>query len=265
MNPGAVLLLDKPVGLTSFDVVRQIKKIYPGEKVGHAGSLDPFATGLLLVLIGTATKFSDWLMSSDKSYLATVKLGSETDTLDWTGKIRLEAPVPEISIETVEASLNSFLGGWEQTPPMFSAKKKNGVKLYELARQNITIPREKVLVRIESLNCVDWNQTQLIFQVRCSKGTYVRVLGQEIAQKLGTVGHLTALRRLQSGSFRVEEALSLEAIQNAPEEARQQGYRRFMQVYAEQGSQKGRDQKVEIPQLPRGVINDNPTSQNRMY
>lgn len=265
MTPGALLLVDKPVGLTSFDVVRQIKKIYPGEKVGHAGTLDPFATGLLLILIGAATKFSDCLMDTEKSYLATVKLGTETDTLDWTGKKILEAPVPEISSESIEACLNSFLGIWEQTPPMFSAKKKNGVKLYELARQNITIPRGKVPVRIESLDCVDWAQSHLVFQVRCSKGTYVRVLGQEIARKLGTVGHLTALRRLQSGSFRVEEALSLEAIQSAPEEARQQGYRRFMGFYVENAPQKGKDQKGEIPQLPRGVNNDSSTGQNRMY
>lgn len=227
----AVFILDKPAGPTSFDMVRQIKKVYPKEKVGHAGTLDPFATGVLIILLGRATKFSDKLLNSDKTYRATLRLGVETDALDLTGKLVKEADIPSLSASDVEICLKSLEGTWEQTPPMFSAKKVQGVRLYELARKEITIPREKKPVQLYSLKLVEFTPPDITFEVHCSKGTYIRSLGKEIAEKLGTVGHLTALRRLSCGPFLVEKSLTLEQIYADPKGVRALGYENFAQLF----------------------------------
>lgn len=230
MDKPAVFILNKPVGPTSFDLVRQLKKIYPKEKIGHAGSLDPFATGVLILLLGRATKLSDSLLNSDKKYLATLKLGVETDSLDRTGNPTQTAPVPELSVSQVEKCLKSFEGTWEQMPPMYSAKKVKGVRLYELARKNQEIPRERIPVELHELNLVGLESDEIQFEVECSKGTYIRSLGQEIGQRLGTVGHLSALTRLRSGDFDLDESITLDQLQKDPENFRSEGYQRFLRV-----------------------------------
>ena len=230
----AVCVLDKPIGPTSFDLVRDLKKIYPKEKIGHGGSLDPFASGALIILMGRATKFSQALLGADKVYEATLRLGVETDSLDCTGSPVKEVPVPALSQTQVEACLSSLEGEWLQTPPMFSAKKVQGVRLYELARQQITIPREKVAVQLFKLELLSLNLPDLVFRVHCSKGTYVRSLGQEIAQKLGTVGYLTQLRRTRCGPFSLDKAWTVQDIQKAPEQARKEGYANFNQLVTKQ-------------------------------
>jgi tRNA pseudouridine55 synthase len=226
----AVLIVDKPVGPTSFDVVRNLKKIFPKDKIGHAGSLDPFATGVLVLLLGKATKISNSLINSDKTYRATLTLGTETDSLDLTGNPIKTAAVPPLTEEQVASCLKSFEGEWSQLPPMFSAKKVQGVRLYELARMNVTIPRERVSVQLYRLDLIQWEPSQVVFEVHCSKGTYIRSLGKEIAEKLGTVGHLTALRRLSCGPFQIDGSATLEQIRAEPEEFRRRGYQNFTRL-----------------------------------
>jgi len=259
----AVLIVDKPAGPTSFDVVRELKRLFPKEKVGHAGTLDPFATGVLVLLLGKATKLSDSLINSDKVYRATLALGSETDSFDLTGNLVKTASVPKLSRDEVTSCLKSFEGQWEQLPPMFSAKKVKGVRLYDLARRNISIPRERVPVQLYRLELVHLEPTQLVFEVHCSKGTYIRSLGKEIAEKLGTVGHLTALRRLASGPFSIEEGSSLEEIKADPAGLRRRGYQNFMRFLQTGGVRveipKAKD---EYPQLPMRINNGNSLGHN---
>lgn len=260
----AVLVVDKPVGPTSFDVVRELKRLYRGEKIGHAGSLDPFATGILLLLLGKATKLSNTLITSDKVYRATLALGTETDSLDLTGNPIKTAPVPELAEEQVISCLKSFEGQWSQLPPMFSAKKVQGVRLYELARMNVTIPRERSPVQLYRLDLVSLGPSQLVFDVHCSKGTYVRSLGKEIAEKLGTVGHLTALRRLNCGPFSLNDSSSLEEIKADPMTFRRlghQNYIRLLRTGAVEAPAMG-FLGNEYPQLPRGINNGNSLGHN---
>ena len=226
----AVLIVDKPVGPTSFDIVRDLKKIFPKEKIGHAGSLDPFATGVLILLLGKATKISNSLINSDKTYRATLTLGTETDSLDLTGNSIKTAPIPKLTKEDVVACLKSFEGEWSQLPPMFSAKKVQGVRLYELARMNVSIPRDRVSVQLYRLDLIELGPSQIVFEVHCSKGTYIRSLGKEIAEKLGTVGHLTALRRLSCGPFLIEGSATVEQIQADPEGFRRRGHENFTRL-----------------------------------
>lgn len=267
----ALFIVDKPVGPSSFDIVREIKKIYPREKVGHAGSLDPFATGVLVILLGRATKLSNALLNADKIYRATLELGKETDSLDLTGKQVSEALVPDLTISEVESCLKSFEGEWNQLPPMFSAKKIKGVRLYELARQNMSVPRERVAVQLYSLRLVSFVGKELVFEVHCSKGTYIRSLGQEIAQRLGTVGHLTGLRRLSCGPFEIQASLTVEELRKDPVTRRNEGYEHFIKLLRSEGLVRGRDslgpqQKgfsgYEDPQLPRRFNNGNSLSHN---
>lgn len=231
MSNEAVLIVDKPAGPTSFDIVRDLKKIFRGEKVGHAGSLDPFATGVLVLLLGRATKLSNTLINSDKIYRATLTLGIETDSFDLTGETVKTAPVPTLTEAEVTTCLKSFEGEWSQLPPMFSAKKVQGVRLYELARMNVTIPRERVPVQLYRLDLIKLEPGQVVFEVHCSKGTYIRSLGKEIAEKLGTVGHLSALRRLSCGPFSLEGSLTVDQIQADPEGFRRLGYQNFTNLF----------------------------------
>jgi len=226
----AVLIVDKPVGPTSFDIVRDLKKIFPREKIGHAGSLDPFATGVLVLLLGKATKISNSLINSDKTYRATLSLGTETDSLDLTGNPVKTASVPPLAEEQVVSCLKSFEGEWSQLPPMFSAKKVQGVRLYELARMNVSIPRERVSVQLYRLDLIKLEPKEVVFEVHCSKGTYIRSLGKEIAEKLGTVGHLTALRRLSCGPFHIEGSATVQQIQTDPEGFRRLGHQNFTRL-----------------------------------
>lgn len=203
----------KPVGWTSFDVVKKIRGITKEKKVGHAGTLDPFAGGVLIIGTNSDTKKLGKISGTIKSYRAVLQLGEETDTLDLDGKVITVKPVPTLDKNLVESVLNNFIGKYKQIPPMYSAKKINGVRLYKLARKNITIDRKPVEVNIIDLTLNDIHDKQIDFSVTCSKGTYIRVLGQEIAKKLGTEGHLTQLQRIAVGDFVVQDSIPLKEFE----------------------------------------------------
>ena len=203
----------KPVGWTSFDVVKKIRGITKEKKVGHAGTLDPFAGGVLIIGTNSDTKELGKISGTIKSYRAVLQLGEETDTLDLDGKVITVKPVPTLDMNLVESVLNNFIGKYKQIPPMYSAKKINGVRLYKLARKNITIDRAPVEVNIIDLTLNDIQDKQIDFSVTCSKGTYIRVLGQEIAKKLGTEGHLTKLQRIAVGDFVVQDSIPLKEFE----------------------------------------------------
>ena len=203
----------KPVGWTSFDVVKKIRGITKEKKVGHGGTLDPFAGGVLIIGTNSDTKKLGKISGTIKSYRAVLQLGEETDTLDLDGKVITVKPVPTLDKNLVESVLNHFIGKYKQIPPMYSAKKVNGVRLYKLARKNKTINREPVEVNIIDLTLNDIQDKQIDFSVTCSKGTYIRVLGQEIAKKLGTEGHLTQLQRIAVGDFVVQDSIPLKEFE----------------------------------------------------
>lgn len=204
-----MIIIDKPVGCTSFDMVYKIRKEYNEKKAGHIGTLDPLASGVLPILLGEATKLSDYLMLHDKEYIATLKLGQATETGDAEGKIIEKKIVPKISKEELEKILqDNFIGEQMQTPPMYSAIKVNGKKLYEFARQGKTIkvqPRKISISEIEIIN-FDNKNAEITYRVVCSKGTYIRVLCEDIAKKIGTCGYMKALRRTRVGDLKVEDA-----------------------------------------------------------
>lgn len=216
-----VLIIDKPMGVTSFDVIRDIRKEYGTKKVGHTGTLDPMATGVLPILIGDATKLSDYLMDHDKEYIAVLKLGEKRDTGDSEGNIIETSKIPNLTTQEIESTLKAFIGKISQIPPMYSAIKVNGKKLYELAREGKEIERKPRSVEIYSIELleVEKNTENIIdkikFKVNCSKGTYIRTLCEDIAEKLGTVGYMKELRRTRVGKFTLEDinkCVSLEEI-----------------------------------------------------
>lgn len=204
-----ILIVDKPLGKTSFDCVRDVRKQYNTKKVGHIGTLDPMATGVLAILIGQATKLSDYLMEHDKEYIATLKLGKSTNTGDSEGEIIEEKEVNKNVLDEIiiTEALNSFLGETYQIPPMYSALKVNGKKLYEVARSGQEIERKArkiVITSIELLN-IDKENKEIQFKVSCSKGTYIRTLCEDIAKKLNTCGYMKSLRRTRVGNFYIED------------------------------------------------------------
>jgi tRNA pseudouridine55 synthase len=220
-DPIGVLLVDKPQGMTSHDIVARMRRVFRIKKIGHAGTLDPMATGLLLILVGKATKVSQYLMSMDKEYTATVKLGVETDSQDADGEIVATKPVPELTQADVEKEMATFMGDQYQTPPMYSAKKVNGQKLYKLARQGKTVEREPRVINVSRYDVLDFNLPEVSVIVGSSKGTYIRTLAHDLGQRLGCGGHLNVLRRTAIGKFRIEDANTLEEIENmAPSELR---------------------------------------------
>lgn len=213
-----VILIDKPMGMTSQQVVSKVKYLFKSpahdsKKAGHTGTLDPMATGLLPVCLGEATKFSHYQLDADKTYQATIFLGAQTDTGDADGQVIQTAPVPAFDPETLNGVAAQFMGAQQQIPPMYSALKKEGKKLYEYARAGIEVERAPRDIVIKAFELVAINESCLQLTVTCSKGTYVRVLGEDIAKALGTLGHLTALRRLQVGDFDIERAITLEALE----------------------------------------------------
>lgn len=212
--PEGILLVDKPQGITSHDVVSRMRRIFRIKKVGHAGTLDPMATGLLLIMIGKATKVSQYLMSSDKDYTGTVHLGIETDSQDAEGELVAEKPVSELTKEQVLLEMKNFLGDQYQTPPMYSAKKVNGQALYKLARQGKTIEREARIIRINHFEMTDFDLPKVAFSVGCSKGAYIRTLAHDLGNKLGCGGHLCVLRRTVVGKFLIEDANTIEELQD---------------------------------------------------
>ncbi|WP_029934662.1 tRNA pseudouridine(55) synthase TruB [Thiomicrospira pelophila] len=207
-----IVLVNKAAGLTSRDVVQKVTRIYSAKKAGHTGTLDPFATGLLPVCLGEATKVSGLLLASDKRYIATLGLGVETDTGDHDGEIIEQMAVPALTREKIESVLERFRGEILQVPPMYSSLKFEGKSLHVYARKGIEIEREPRQVQIMELSLLDFDQHQIRFEVHCSKGTYVRVLGEDIAKALGTVGHLTALHRTQTGVFKADMMRDLDEI-----------------------------------------------------
>lgn len=207
-----IVLVNKAAGLTSSDVVKQVVKLYLAKKGGHTGTLDPFATGLLPVCLGEATKVSGLLLASDKRYIATLELGTETDTGDHDGEIIEQMAVPSLSQEKIETVLAMFRGDILQVPPMYSSLKFEGQSLHVYARQGIEIEREPRQVQIMGLTLLDFDHNHVRFEVHCTKGTYVRVLGEDIAKQLGTVGHLVALHRTQTGVFKADMMHNMDEI-----------------------------------------------------
>ena len=209
-----VLLIDKPQGMSSQQVVSKVKyllksDVHDSKKAGHTGTLDPMATGLLPICLGEATKFSHYQLDAVKSYQAIIKLGEQTDTGDAEGEIITTIPVPHVTQAMLQSVTEQFLGEIMQVPPMYSALKKDGKKLYELAREGIEVERAARPLTIYQLSLTPLSDQQLQLTVTCSKGTYVRVLAEDIAKALGTVGHLTALRRIQTGDFEIANAITL--------------------------------------------------------
>src|SRR5262245_5179916 len=204
-----ILLIDKPDGITSAEAVRRVKRCV-GVKVGHLGTLDPFATGLLPLCLGEATKIAQFLNTADKRYTGVIQLGSATDTGDRTGAPVRGAPVPDLATVDLDALARRFLGEQVQTPPMYSALKRDGVPLYRLARKGVEVERPARPVRIDALSFAVAGPAQLRLAIACSKGTYVRVVAEEIGAALGSAAHLEALRRTGFGSFDVAQAAALE-------------------------------------------------------
>lgn len=207
-----ILVVDKPAGVTSHDVVSRARKSLGLKKIGHAGTLDPFATGVLVLLIGEGTKLSDYLMAGRKTYLASMKLGEKRDTADLTGDLIETASFDNISLGDVKSVLPNFEGEINQLPPMYSALKKNGVPLYKYARKGVHVERQERKVLIDSIKIVDFNLPNLEIEVTCSKGTYVRTLAEDIAASLGSCGHLVKLKRTRSGSLSLSDSISLEDL-----------------------------------------------------
>ena len=209
-----ILLVDKSPDWTSFDAVNLVKRHFWLDKVGHCGTLDPFATGLLVILLGKATRLQDQLMGKEKCYRATMKLGERTETEDLTGEVTSVQPVPSLTKEQLQEQANAFLGEILQTPPMHSAIKVHGQPLYKLARKGQTVERKARPVTIHNFTIDDYHEPLVDFTVTCSKGTYIRTLGADLAERLGCGGHLVALRRLSSGDHTVEQACTVEDLKN---------------------------------------------------
>lgn len=207
-----VLLIDKPSGMTSHDVVDQVRRKLRMKRIGHAGTLDPMATGLLIILVGKATKLSQFLTSLDKTYSGTIKLGESTNTQDADGEITVTRPVPELTQLKVQFAMSDFVGDQYQTPPMFSAVKINGQRLYKLARKGQEVEREPRFIRVSSFQATRFESPEIDFRLDCSKGTYVRTLANDLGEKLECGAHLTALRRDASNDFNVSKAIELDAF-----------------------------------------------------
>jgi tRNA pseudouridine55 synthase len=219
--PSGILLLDKPVGLSSNAALGRAKRLLGIRKAGHTGTLDPLASGLLVLCFGEATKVAGFLLDGDKTYLAEVRLGISTETDDAEGEMVERRPVPDLLDDELERVLAGFRGAIEQIPPMYSALKRDGRRLYQLARQGEVVDRPPRAVMIHELILLSRDGDRLALRVRCSKGTYIRSLARDIGDRLGCGGHLSALRRTRSDPFALVDALDLAALEAlAPEEAR---------------------------------------------
>jgi tRNA pseudouridine55 synthase len=208
-----VLLLNKPAGLTSNQALQRVKRLLNARKAGHTGSLDPAATGMLPLCFGEATKVCAFLLNADKTYRVTAKLGTATDTGDATGSVIESADVPEMTADDWDTILQGFHGESLQVPPMYSALKKDGKRLYELARKGETVEREPRPIRIDSIELLEAAGARLVFRVRCSKGTYVRSLVEDIARAAGTVAHTARLHRETVAHFGADEMVDLKAVE----------------------------------------------------
>ena len=216
--PSGVLLIDKAPEMTSHDVVAIARRQLNMKKIGHCGTLDPMATGLLMLVINRATKIQDLLMSEDKTYTGTITLGATTSTQDKEGEIEEEKEVPDVGQAEVEAVFDEFKGDFEQIPPMVSAIKKNGVPLYKLARKGQVVERKPREIYVTNYEVSRVELPEIDFMVDCSKGFYVRTYAHDIGQKLGCGAHLSALRRTRSGKFNLERAVPVDALKVASRE-----------------------------------------------
>jgi tRNA pseudouridine55 synthase len=215
-----VLLLDKPVGLSSTQAMAAAKRLYRAEKAGHTGTLDPFATGLLPICFGEATKFSRFMLDAEKRYVATLKLGEVSSTGDTEGEITQRRDV-NVTREQIESVLTSFIGEQTQIPPMYSALKQDGVALYKLARQGIEVPRTPRQIRVFNLSLVSFDGVELVVDTKVSKGTYIRVLAEDIGEALGCGAHLVGLRRTETGGFALAQTITLDTLQTMSEPERE--------------------------------------------
>lgn len=218
-----LLVIDKPAGITSHDVVDRVRRILGTKRVGHTGTLDPFATGVMVVVVGRATRLAQFLDKDQKEYEATISFGYETDTGDATGGPTTHAPSPtSVSFADVEAVLPRFTGEIQQIPPMYSAKKVGGKKLYESARKGIEVDREPQLVKLYELEVMDASKvtdSELRVRAVCSAGTYIRVLAEDIGRAIGVGAHLTKLRRTRSGRFDLSQSITLDELEDLDDPA----------------------------------------------
>lgn len=216
MSKNGILITNKPVGMSSFQMCSKVKRELGEKKVGHIGTLDPLASGVLPVLVGKATKFSEFLVEHDKEYIAEIQLGKKTETGDSEGDVIEEKEVGNYSENEITDVLNSFLGDSMQIPPMYSALKLNGKKLYELAREGKTVERKARPIHIDSISLLSYDKNQYIikFIVNCSRGTYIRVLAEDIAEKLGTCGFMKSLIRTRVGNYKLEDENKFIDIEN---------------------------------------------------
>lgn len=217
-GPSGVLLIDKAPDMTSHDVVAIARRALNTKKIGHCGTLDPMATGLLMLVIGRATKIQDLLMSEDKEYQGTLTLGATTSTQDRQGEILEEKPVPDFSEEQIREAFDAFKGNFDQIPPMVSAIKKDGVPLYKLARKGQEVERAPRPIYVTSYEISRIALPEVDFTVNCSKGFYVRTYAHDIGAKLGCGAHLSALRRTRSGKFTLQRAVTVDELKNGPRE-----------------------------------------------
>lgn len=209
-----ILVVNKPKDFTSRDIVNKLNKIFKTKKIGHTGTLDPIATGVLVICIGKCTKLCDLLTSKYKEYIATIKLGTKTDTLDITGNILETKKVPKLTKEDIKEVLNSFLGTSIQETPIYSAVKVNGKKLYEYAREGINVELPKREINIKEIELISYDKDEIVFKTTVSKGTYIRALINDICTKLNTVGTMSNLVRTKQGDFSIEESYTIEDIEN---------------------------------------------------
>ena len=208
-----ILLVDKPADHTSHDVIARLRGKLRMKRIGHAGTLDPMATGLLIVLVGKATRVSQYLISLDKEYEGTIEFGKVTDTQDADGEVMETRPVPALTEEQVRAAMQTFLGDQYQTPPMYSAIKIDGVPLYKSARKGEEVEREPRFIRVMNWDLTRFALPRIDFRLRCTKGTYVRTLAHDLGQKIGCGAHLAALRRTATDKFHISQALTFDQIQ----------------------------------------------------
>jgi len=214
-----ILLLDKPAGITSNDALQRIKRLYRAARAGHTGSLDKPATGMLPLCLGEATKVSSYILNADKIYVSVAKLGVVTSTADAEGEILASKQVPEFNQQQLEEIIAQFVGNIEQVPPMYSALKVDGQRLYKLAYQGLEVERKSRPVTIHQIDLLHFDQNSFELKVRCSKGTYIRILIEDIGQALGCGAHVSTLRRLSTGPFNEAQMVSMETIENISKES----------------------------------------------
>ncbi len=207
-----IAIINKPSGITSHDVVSRVRRIFNMRRVGHAGTLDPLATGVLVILLGKSTKLFDKFVAFDKAYAATLKLGTQTTSADITGTVIEQKPFEDITREQIVETLDQFLGESDQFPPMVSAVKFKGERLYKLARKGVVVDRPSRRIRIDALKLVEFKLPEVRFYLECSKGTYVRTLAEDVGQRLGCGACITQIERTKVGPFIIEDAVRLEDL-----------------------------------------------------